>query len=110
MMAAYRGEVIIGGLGIFASNDGAGRFYGLLGMSVQKAFHGQGLGQKMMSYAIEQCRLAGLHRLELSVRTFNQPGIALYEKTGFRRIGTLHEVAFIDGKFVDEYLYELLLS
>lgn len=51
----------------------------------------------------------GIRRLELTVRTFNAPGISLYEKLGFRRVGILNSAALIDGKFVDEYMYERLL-
>lgn len=110
MMGAYDGTRIVGGLGIFGSDPGTfTRFTGMLGISIQRAYQGTGLGTVMMNYAIEQCRSAGLHRLELSVRTYNPEAIALYEKVGFRRIGTLTDTAFIDGKFVSEYLYEKIL-
>ncbi len=52
---------------------------------------------------------AGFHRVELTVRTFNDSGIALYEKAGFKRVGLLKDVAFIDNAYVDEYLYQLIL-
>ena len=50
-----------------------------------------------------------LHRIQLSVRTINDAGIRLYEKVGFERIGTLKEVAFIEGQFYDEFSYQLIL-
>lgn len=110
MLGAFDGDKIVGGLGIFGSDPGTfTRFTGMLGISIQKAYQGTGLGTAMMKYAMDKCKESGLHRLELSVRTYNPEGIALYEKVGFRRIGTLTEIAFIDGKFVSEYLYEKIL-
>ncbi len=110
MLGAYDNGKIVAGLGIFGSDPGTfTRFSAMLGISIQKQWHNTGLGTSMMKYAMEKCKEAGLHRLELSVRTYNPEGIALYEKVGFRRIGTLTEIAFIDGKFVSEYLYEKIL-
>jgi RimJ/RimL family protein N-acetyltransferase len=110
MLGAFDNDKIVAGLGIFGSDPGTfTRFTGMLGISIQKAFQNTGLGTAMMNYAIEKCKESGLHRLELSVRTYNPEGIALYEKVGFRRIGTLTDTAFIDGKFVSEYLYEKIL-
>jgi RimJ/RimL family protein N-acetyltransferase len=110
MMGAFDGNKIVGGLGIFGSDPGTfTRFTGMLGISIQKAFQNTGLGTAMMKVAMEKCKEAGLHRLELSVRTYNPEGIKVYEKCGFRRIGTLTDTAFIDGKFVSEFLYEKIL-
>lgn len=110
MLGAWHGDKIIAGLGIFNSDPNTfTRFSGHLGISIQKTYQNTGLGTAMMMYAMEKCKEAGLHRLELSVRTYNPEGIALYEKVGFRRIGTLTDIAFIDGKFESEYLYEKIL-
>lgn len=109
MMGAFQGDRIIAGLGMMGVDDGFGKYNAKLGISIQKAYCHSGLGTAMMKYAIEKARESGLHRIELSVRTYNPEGIALYEKFGFRRIGLLKEAALIDGNFVDEWLYELLL-
>lgn len=110
MIGAFENEKIVAGLGIFGSDPGTfTRFSAMLGISIQKQWQNTGLGTAMMKFAMEKAKEAGLHRLELSVRTYNPEGIALYEKVGFRRIGTLTDMAFIDGKFVSEYLYEKIL-
>ncbi|MBC7465350.1 MAG: GNAT family N-acetyltransferase, partial [Bdellovibrio sp.] len=54
-------------------------------------------------------RAIGLHRLELTVRAFNQSGIKLYETCGFELVGRLKDMAFIDGEFHDELYYQLIL-
>lgn len=79
-------------------------------MSIQKAYGGIGLGMEMMKYTLSLARQAGFHRIELTVRTYNEPGIALYEKAGFQKVGLLKDAAFIDNEFADEYLYQLILE
>lgn len=110
MLSAFDQDKIIGGVGIFTGADDARRFNSTLGISIQNKYQGKGLGHHMMKYAIEQSKLAGLHRIELSVRTYNPDGIHLYEKMGFEKVGLLKEVAYVDGKFVDEILYQLILG
>jgi len=108
LLGAVHDETIIGGLGFVGDESEFIDRNGTLGMSIQKKFCGQGLGSEMMKYAIEQAKIYGFHRIELAVRTYNETAIALYEKLGFKRIGTRSECAYIDGKYVDEYLYEII--
>ena len=79
-------------------------------MSIQKAYGGMGLGTEMMKYTLSLAREAGFHRVELTVRSYNEPGIALYEGAGFQKVGLLKDAAFIDNEYVDEYLYQLILE
>ncbi len=109
MLLAETEGKIIGGLGIFGNEREFNSHSASLGISIQNAFCGQGLGSEMMSYALANARAAGLHRLDLSVRTYNNSGIALYEKWGFNKVGLLKHMAFIDGQYVDEYYYEIIL-
>ena len=108
-VTAFSENEIVGGLGI----SGDGRPFRLhcatLGMSIQNAFKGKGLGTKMMEYALENCIKADFHRVELSVREYNLAAIHLYEKVGFQRVGKLEDAAKVDGKFVSEFLYQKLL-
>ncbi len=110
MISAFDGDRIIGNLGCFGMGGDFLKFNARIGMGLEKEFHNLGLGNFLLKYAIEIAKKNNFHRLELSVRTFNLPGIALYEKIGFRRIGVLKEIAFIDGKFHDEFIYEMLLN
>lgn len=109
MMSAFEGPRIVGNLGIFGKDGEFTRHNAVIGMNMHPDFRGKGLGFEMLSYAKTAAKKFGFHRLELSVRTFNPAGIRLYEKSGFERIGLLKEVAFIDGKYCDEYLYQLIL-
>jgi RimJ/RimL family protein N-acetyltransferase len=110
MLGAFHDETIVGGLGFVGGESEFIEREASIGMSIQKKYYKQGLGSAMMQYTIDQAKLYGFHRIELSVRTYNEAGIALYEKMGFKKIGIRNETAFIDGKYVDEFYYELILK
>jgi RimJ/RimL family protein N-acetyltransferase len=102
---------IVGNLGIFGVEGSPFLSHSAkLGMGIIATYKDRGLGTQLMRTALLEAKAKGFHRIELSVRTFNQPGISLYEKCGFRRIGYMRDVAFFDGAYHDEYAYELLLK
>jgi RimJ/RimL family protein N-acetyltransferase len=102
-------ERIVGGLGIMGDEKDFQRRNATLGMSIQNAFSGIGLGTELLKYALEQAKKLEFHRLELRVRTYNTQAITLYEKVGFERVGLLKESAFVDDTFVDEFIYQLII-
>ncbi len=108
MLGAFLNGKVIGGVANFGHDQSFQEFNGMIGISIQNAYHGLGLGEAMMRFAMEKSKESGCHRLELTVRTYNTGAIALYEKLGFKKVGTLRETAFIDGQFVDEYMYDYL--
>lgn len=110
MLSAYDGERIVGNLGLFSTPGDFTKHSARLGMGLIREFHNLGLGTALMNHALELARGMGLHRVELSVRTYNTAGIALYEKSGFQRVGLLKDAVKIDGEFKDEYLYQLILG
>jgi RimJ/RimL family protein N-acetyltransferase len=67
-------------------------------------------------YGHEAARLAlkfafhelNLHRVQLTVFSYNERAIALYEKLGFQREGAFREFLHRDGQRYDMYLYGLL--
>ncbi|MBL7554900.1 MAG: GNAT family N-acetyltransferase [Bdellovibrionaceae bacterium] len=110
MISAFDGDKIIGNLGCFGMAGEFHKYNSRIGMGLEKEFHNLGLGTALLKYAVEISKKNKIHRLELNVRTFNEPGISLYEKSGFNRVGILKEVAFIDGNFCDEYVYEMIIG
>ncbi len=109
LVADFEGQ-IVGGLGFVGQQSEFLKHSARIGMSIQHSFCNSGLGTEMMKYALSRGKEGGFHRVELTVRTYNLAGIALYEKSGFKRIGLLKDIAFIDGQFVDEYSYQLIFS
>lgn len=51
-----------------------------------------------------------LERLYLRVFDFNARAIALYEKMGFKREGTMRKMVYRDGAYHDVHIYGLLRS
>ncbi len=78
-------------------------------IAVMKKFWRQGIGiqliEKCISWAVEN----KIHRLDLSVFTFNTKAIELYERMGFVKEGIKRDSFKIDGKYVDEFVMSLLL-
>lgn len=110
MLSAFNGDSIVGGLGFVGSIGDFLKHNARIGMSIQNAFCNTGLGTEMIRYSLDLGKQHGFHRVELTVRTYNDAGIALYEKTGFQRVGLLKAAAFIDNEYVDEYLYQIILK
>jgi RimJ/RimL family protein N-acetyltransferase len=83
------------------------------------AWLGLGIGDRGnwgQGYGTEAVRLAlkfafdelNLHRVQLTVFSYNERAVALYEKLGFVREGAFREHLQRDGQFYDMYLYGLL--
>lgn len=76
-----------------------------LGMMVHVDFQGQGVGSALMEAAIDLAEnWLNCTRIELSVFTDNEAGIALYRKYGFEVEGTLRDYAVRAGRYDDVYL------
>jgi RimJ/RimL family protein N-acetyltransferase len=109
MLVALYEDRIVGGLGFWGFQSEFVKHSAGIGMSIQKEFCGSGLGTEMMNYMLVQAKQMGFHRIDLTVRTFNEAGIKLYEKVGFEKVGLLKDAAFIDGEYVNEYSYQKIL-
>ncbi len=59
-----------------------------LGISVRKDYWGMGIGSKLLEKITEYARAHGIEIIGLEVRCDNIRAIRLYEKYGFRKIGT----------------------
>lgn len=70
---------------------------------------GLGYGTEAMRLLIGYAfRELSLHRLQLTVFSYNEPAIRLYEKLGFVREGVYREALHRDGQRHDMLLYGLL--
>lgn len=59
-----------------------------LGICIEKAFWGLGIGRAMVELCVECARAAGYAQLELHCVRENQRAIKLYESVGFRECGS----------------------
>lgn len=80
-----------------------------ISLAIGEEHWGQGYGYEAMqlalSFAFEELNL---HRIQLTVFSYNDRAIALYEKLGFQREGVYRQFVQRSGDRHDMYLYGLL--
>lgn len=76
-----------------------------LGLSVRRAYWGQGLATAMLHTAARVAREMECMQIELEVMAHNHRAVRLYEREGYR-IAIVHPqaVCLDDGRMMDEYL------
>lgn len=75
----------------------------------EAACRGRGYGREAMELGLAFVfNELNLHRVCLTVFSYNEPAIALYERLGFTREGVYREHLERDGRRYDMYLYGLL--
>lgn len=97
-----------GSLNVFNPRE-AYRFVADFSVYVDRDRRGQGVGSVLLARLIELAREQGFHKLVLSAFPTNKSGVALYEKFGFRTVGTYREQGLLDGHWVDTVVMEKLL-
>lgn len=78
-LVAVSADEIVGVITVVDNRHGCGE----IGMMVATDRRGRGVGQQLLSIAIESARARGLHKLALSVFPHNAAAISLYLKFGF---------------------------
>lgn len=100
LVAEVEGEVV-GNAGLHRQRDRR-RHVGLVGMGVRDTARRRGVGTALLRAVLDLAdNWLDLRRLELTVFVDNAPAIALYERHGFVREGTMAAYAFRDGRYVD---------
>jgi RimJ/RimL family protein N-acetyltransferase len=84
---------------------------GWLSIALGPDFHGKGYGKDAMQLLVHYgFNELNLHRLQLTVFSYNEGAIKLYDSIGFKHEGTFREFLKRDGKRHDMHLYGLLAS
>ncbi|MFL6565496.1 MAG: GNAT family N-acetyltransferase [Burkholderiales bacterium] len=84
------------------------RHSGVLGMGVIDSHRGHGVGRALLDATLRAAWEKGLTRVELTVRSDNEPAKRLYESVGFVTEGLRKRHMYIDGQFIDSWLMALL--
>src|SRR6202011_3858529 len=71
-------------------------------IGILQEFTGQGIGGRLFTALEEWARQKAISRLELTVMTHNNAGLALYRKRGFAIEGTKKHSLLVNGQYVDE--------
>ena len=78
-------------------------------IGILERYRGKGIGTVLFQQLEEWAKKSQISRLELTVVTKNEAGVALYRKSGFEIDGTKRNSLMIDGIFYDEYYMSKLL-
>lgn len=97
-----------GSLNVFNARE-AYRHVADISVYVERQWRGKGVGRVVLARLVELGREHGFHKLVLSAFPFNQAGVALYERLGFRTVGIYKEQGLLDGTWVDTIIMERLL-
>jgi len=94
---------LVGGAGLHLAGGSARRRHAMsLGMQVQPAWQGRGVGSQLMAALVDYAdNWLGLLRLELDVYADNAKAQALYKRFGFVQEGVHRCHALRDGVYVD---------
>ena len=76
---------------------------------VERSWRGKGVGTALLLALIDRARQLGYHKMVLAAFPWNAAGIALYQRFGFRPVGTYQEQGLLDGKWVDTVIMEKIL-
>ena len=77
---------------------------------VDRGWRGQGVGRLLLEELVGRARTIGFHKMVLSALARNAVGVALYESTGFSRVGIYREMGWLDDRWVDVLLMERILE
>jgi RimJ/RimL family protein N-acetyltransferase len=101
-------EKIIGWCDITSLDRPIFAHVGSLGIGVLADYRGQGVGEALIRAALQQAKIKGLTRIELTVFENNKPAIALYEKIGFAVEGIHKNKSRIDDQYANHLSMALL--
>ncbi len=77
---------------------------------VERDSRGRGVGAALLAHLETLAAWHGYHKLALAMFPSNTPGIALYQRRGFREVGIYREHGRIDGRWVDILIMEKILA
>ncbi|MBI4609993.1 MAG: N-acetyltransferase [Candidatus Rokubacteria bacterium] len=77
---------------------------------VERRWRGERVGSRLLAGLVELARELGYHKLVLSAFPWNEGGMALYRKFGFRTVGVYKEQGKLDGQWVDTIIMEKILE
>ena len=77
---------------------------------VEKSARGRGIGEALLRRLIETAKAQDYHVMIGAIDAANDASIALHRKLGFELAGTMREVGFKFGRWLDVVFYQLTLD
>lgn len=75
---------------------------------VHRDFRAQGIGSRLLEWVTLEGQKAGNHTVLSRISEGNESSIHIHEKYGYTLIGTMKEVGFKFGKFLDVHMMQLV--
>lgn len=127
MMDAWFDAKVKGNFPVIGAEDERGRLVGFASYGPFRAWpaykytvehsvyvdaqcRGRGVGRRLLEQLIDAAKEADHHVLIGGIDASNQASIALHERLGFAHCGTIREVGFKFGRWLDLAFYQLVLA
>ncbi len=81
-----------------------------VGVYVDSAHVGTGIGSRMLAALVEEAGAAGHHAIISRIVSENAASIAMTERAGFERVGHLRQVGRKFGRWLDVIIMEYLIA
>jgi phosphinothricin acetyltransferase len=77
---------------------------------VAERFRGQGIGRALKQRVVEEARRLGFHTLLARAAEGSEASMHLNKAFGFQHVGTMKEVGFKFGRWLDVHILQLMLE
>ncbi|MCF6136580.1 GNAT family N-acetyltransferase [Pseudalkalibacillus berkeleyi] len=101
---------LIGYLGAMGNTAKRKRHSVYIAIGILQDWVGQGIGMQLFQELERWANEQHMHRLELTVMTSNEAGLALYKKAGFEVEGVKRDSMRVRDRYVDEYYMAKLID
>lgn len=109
LLVAYDGNTVVGNAAVVRNRIARYSHRAEISITVLREFWGRGIGSELMKRMIEFAKESGVEVLYLETRSDNERAIALYNKFGFKPIGTYKKFLKIGNCYHDALLMTLNL-
>jgi phosphinothricin acetyltransferase len=111
VLVAVEGEAVVGWGSLNRFNPRAAYDHVAdFSVYVARDRRGTGVGSALLGALEQRARKIGYHKMVLTGFPWNEAGMRLYRKRGFRRVGIYREQGVLDGRWVDVIVMEKLLD
>ena len=82
-----------------------------VGIMIEKAFRGKGYATEALAMILDYCRnILNLHQVYCNISEDNPASIRLFDEAGFRKNGERKDWLLQNGKWTNEFFYQLFLK
>ncbi|KPB03930.1 GNAT family N-acetyltransferase [Bacillus sp. CHD6a] len=109
IFVAEKNGKLVGYLFVIGGSAKRTKHTAYLVIGILQEYRGKGIGTNLFDHATCWAKTHNISRLELTVVTANEAGVALYQKSGFDVEGTKRNSLIINDRAYDEYYMSKLL-